>query len=206
MDARAKIICLLAYTIGIFFVDNWWALATFALAAFAVLAAARIRPRDVHRLLVPVYVLAGFSALFNFIASPGWEGASMGLFFAVRMIALVAASFAVCLTTPPTDLVNTFAWFISPLRRLKAPVDDIAFTLGLALRFIPLVEREFSQIRIAQAARGGLQTGSARRDLRNWANAFGVLFVVLFRHADTIADAMDARCYGASPARTRLGP
>ena len=36
------------------------------------------------------------------------------------------------------------------------------------------------------------------------AGAFIALFVGLFRHADNLALAMDARCYGASPERTTL--
>ena len=77
-------------------------------------------------------------------------------------------------------------------------------TLALSVRFIPVVEDEFERIRMAQKARGADTAGSLKRTLQVWSSAFIALFVGLFRHADNLALAMDARCYGASPERTTL--
>ena len=203
-DARAKIVLLLAYSIAIFFVGSWLALAAFFAIAVVVGVLARIPFGVMNRLLVPVYVLGAFSIVFNVIASPSVDGMLSGLFFCVRMILLVAASFEVCLTTTSAELLDAFGWFIEPLRGLHVPVDDIAFTLALSIRFIPVIEAEFSRIRAAQISRGAESATSLVRVARIWGGAFTALFVGLFRHADTLADAMDARCYGASKKRTHL--
>ena len=203
-DARVKLVVLLAFSIGIFFVQSWWVMALFALAVVVAMAISRIAIPDVNRLLVPVYVLAAFSVLFNAIAHPGLEGLSLGLLFGVRMVVLVAASFVVCLTTGSAQLLEAFGWFIGPLRRFGVPVDDIAFTLALSVRFIPVIEQQFSRIRTAQIARGAEATGSFTRKLKVWGSAFSALFIGLFRQADSLASAMDARCYGASSRRARL--
>ena len=157
-----------------------------------------------NKMLVPAYALAAFSLLFNVLAQPDVDGVLRGLFFAVRMVVLVAASFIVCLTTRSNELLDAFADLISPLRALKAPVDDIALMLALSVRFIPLVEREFLSIRAAQKARGAESAGSLGRRLGIVGSAFASLFVGLFRHADALALSMDARCYGAADRRTRL--
>ena len=204
MDARVKIVVLLAFSIAIFFARTGVALAVFAALALAAILVARIPPATVNRLLVPVYVLAGFSALFNFAASPTIEGALVGIFFAVRMIALVAMSYVVCLTSTSQELLDAFTSFIEPLRPLKEPVDDIAFTLALSIRLIPVIQEELDRIRTAQKARGAESAGSFMRKLNIWGNAFAALFVGLFRHADSLAQAMDARCYGAATRRTKL--
>ena len=196
-DARLKIVALLAFSVGIFLVDSWWALAVFAAVVVAVIVVARIPLGQMNRQLVPVYVLAAFSVLFNVIAAPNLAGFLAGLFFAVRMVVLIAASFAVCLTSSPTELLEAFRWFMGPLRRLRVPVDDIAFTLALSLRFIPVIEREFETVRAAQKARGAELSGSLQNKLRIWGAAFSAVFVGLFRHADALATAMDARCFGA---------
>lgn len=196
-DARVKIVLLLAYSVAIFFVGNWWALAVFAIVAVLAVALARLPFGEVNRLLAPVYVLAAFSMLFNVLAAPGVDGLLAGLFFGVRMIALILASFVVCLTTSSAELLSAFRWFIGPLRRLRVPVDDIAFTLALSLRFIPVIEREFETVRAAQKSRGAELSGSFAHKLRIWGAAFSAIFVGLFRHADALATAMDARCYGA---------
>lgn len=195
---------LLAYSIGIFLVRTWWGMAAFAVVVILTVLVARIPFAQMNRLLVPVYVLGAFSVLFNVIAAPGLDGLSAGLFFLVRMVALVAASFVVCLNTTSSELLEAFRWFIGPLRKLRVPVDDIAFTLALSLRFIPVIEREFSLIRAAQVSRGADAATSLVCVAKNWASAFSSLFVGLFRHADALATAMDARCYGAVEQPSRL--
>ena len=203
-DARLKLVVLLVFSIALFFAKSWWGMGG-AVALVAIAAAvARVPMGLFNRMLVPVYVLAGFSVLFNVIGTPGLEGLVRGLFFGVRMVVLVAASFVVCLTTSSAELLDAFQKLISPLRRLRVPVDDIAMTLALSVRFIPVIEREFASIRAAQIARGAETAGSLSQKLRVWGAAFAALFVGLFRHADALARAMDARCYGASSARTRL--
>lgn len=203
-DARAKIVLLLVVSVAIFCAGGWVPLAVLAALAVGLLIAAEIPLALASRMLVPVYVLAAFSVVFNVMAHPGIEGLGTGLFFAVRMIVLVLASYVVCLTTSSSELLDAFGWFIGPLRTLKVPVDDIALTLALSVRFIPVIQQEFARIRAAQLSRGGDATGSFARRLAVWGSAFGALFVGLFRHADLLALAMDARCYGAGGARTRL--
>ena len=120
------------------------------------------------------------------------------------MIALVAASFIVCLTTTSTELLSAFARLIRPLRRLRVPVDDIALTLSLAIRFIPVIAEEFNQVRTAQIARGATARGvTFSRKLKIWGAAFSAVFVGLFRRADALAIAMDARCYGMKTTRRK---
>lgn len=196
-DARVKILLLLAFSIGIFFVSSWWGMVALACVALALIAVARMPALQVNRQLAPVYVLAAFSVLFNVVAAPTLEGLFSGLFFGVRMVVLVAASFIVCFTSMSRDLLAAFSWFMSPLRKARVPVDDIALTLALSLRFIPVIEQEFETVRAAQRARGADLGGSFSNKLRIWGAAFTSVFVGLFRHADALATAMDARCYGA---------
>ena len=203
-DARVKIVALLAFSIGIFLVRTWWGLGVFVALALLAIVVERIPPVTLNRMLVPVYVLAAATMLFGVVGMPSAEGLANGAFFAVRMVALVAGSFVVCLTSAPSDLLEAFRWFIGPLARVRVPVDDISLVLSLSLRFIPVIEQEFDAVRRAQRARGADSARSVRRTLHVWGAAFSTVFVNLFRHADALSLAMDARCYGICPARTRL--
>lgn len=196
-DARAKVLALLAFSIAVFLVPGWWGVAVLAVIVVAAMASARIPAPTMLGMLAPVLVLAAFTALFHVIANPHVEGLLSGLFFGARMVVLVAGSFVVCLVTSSRDLLQAFRWLISPLRHVRVPVDDIAFTLALSLRFIPVIEREFETVRAAQKSRGAESSGSFAHKLRIWGAAFSAVFVGLFRHADALATAMDARCYGA---------
>ena len=241
-DARVKIVLLLAFSITLFLVRTWTGLALCALLFVAAALASRIPLRRFFALLVPVYVIVGFTVLFNSFsfdvaqaaigAAPGglgnvsagafasWEpvalagsfgfvpaGFARGSFFAARIVLLVVASLVVTYTTTSTDLTAALGDFLRPLRRLRVPVDDVATVFSLALRFIPVTAEEFSRVHAAQWTRGAVfDEGSLWQRLRAWQTVFIPLFVGLFRRADALAVAMDARCYGAPGVdRTSLG-
>ena len=172
----------------------------------AVLAAARIPLARINRSLAFVYVLAAFSFVFNVIAHPDAAGALAGTNVAIRMVVLVAGSFAVCFSTPATKLVDALRSLMSPLRVLRVPVDDIAVTLSMALRFVPVIGEELVRVRTAQVVRGAALPAGAVRRMRMWGATFTSVFVGLFRRADVLASAMDARCFGASRQRTSMHP
>lgn len=128
-----------------------------------------------------------------------------GCFYAVRIILLVAASLVVSFTTTSTDLTRALDTFLRPLRMVHVPTDDITMVFSLALRFIPVTAEEFGRVHDAQWVRGAsFGEGSLWRRLRAWQTVLIPLFVGLFRRADVLATAMDARCYGAGKLRTTL--
>lgn len=203
VDARSRIVLLLVYSIALLAVP-WWPLTVILiLLPFALLPISRVGAGVFLRSLVPVIILAVFTFLCFLPSHWNLQGGFEGLLIALRMIALVAASYILCLTTTSTDLLRAFRWFISPLGRLGARrLDDLSFTLSLSLRFFPLIAQEFDQVRKAQISRGGSAQGKGLvRTLQLWGSAFSAVFIGLFRRADTIAVAMDARCYGLKEQR-----
>lgn len=134
-------------------------------------------------------------------------GFARGCFYAIRIVLLVVASLLVSFTTTSTELTEAFASFLGPLRKLRVPTDDVASVLSIALRFIPLVAEEMGRVRDAQWARcARLDDGGLLVRLRAWATVLVPLIVGMFRRADALAVAMDARCYGMpGVARTSLG-
>lgn len=141
---------------------------------------------------VPPVVLIGSFGLVP-------AGFARGCFFAARIVLLVTASLVVTYTTTSTQLTDALCAFMRPLRRLRVPVDDAAMVFSLALRFIPVTAEELARVRDAQWARGAaFSEGGLRARLGAWQTVFVPLFVGLFRRADALAVAMDARCYGTS--------
>lgn len=135
-------------------------------------------------------------------------GFARGCFYAARVVLLVVGSLVVTYTTTSTELTGALSFFLRPLKRIGVPSDDIAMVFSLALRFIPVTAEEFGRVHDAQWARGAsFAEGSLWERLRAWQTVLIPLFVGLFRRADSLAVAMDARCYGAPDAeRTSLAP
>lgn len=150
--------------------------------------------------------MAGVFALFPPLGIAGPVGINpvgfgQALFNGVRVVILLYASLLVSLSATSEDVRFAFVSFLRPLRRVGAPIDDAASALSIALRFIPQTAQELVCVRNAQWARGAAFEGSGvRAALKAWTCALIPLFVRLFRRADLLAQAMDARCYNA------LGP
>lgn len=118
------------------------------------------------------------------------------------MILLVLGSFIVVLTTTSTALTDALRSFVSPLRVLHVPADDIAMVFSMAIRFIPLMAQEICAIHDAQFSRGAsFHRGGLWQRLSAWPPVFIPLFVGMFRRADKLSVAMDARCYGVRGGR-----
>lgn len=132
-------------------------------------------------------------------------GAQQGALYVLRIWFLFIATFIVVLTTSYESILRALIALLSPLRALKFPVDDAAMIATLALRFIPLVAEQTQVIKRAQCARAAqFDVGSVWKKVMAWMHVFIPLFVMLFRQADRMAVAMEARCYGARIKRSSL--
>lgn len=203
LDPRAKLVILAVYSCALFFVNGWLGMVLMGALFALALAASRVPARKVLACGAVVYVLAAFAVLFNCVRfSEGHPFFSMvgfetGCLYAVRILLLFWMSLLLCFTSTSTDLMAAFAKLLSPLRALRVPVDDVALVLSLALRFIPVTSAEYAQIRQAQRARcAHFDDGTLWQRFQAAGNVFNALFVGLFRRADRLALAMDARCYG----------
>lgn len=202
-DARVKVMLLFGYTVTLFWADTWLGQGLFAALCLASILLARIPLVRLLAMGIPVYVLAAFTVVFASINQQ--VGFELGVFYGIRMILLVLASLVVVFTTTSSQLTDALRSFLRPLRALKVPVDDFAMVACMALRFIPVMAQELCAVHDAQWSRCAPFTGgSLVRRLSAWSSVFIPLFVGMFRRADKLSVAMDARCYGLSGKRTAL--
>ncbi len=210
LDARAKLGLLLGYSVALFLVGTWAGMAAAAGLLAAAMMACAVGPRQVVALGAPAYLLLAVVVACNALAGP--EGLERGLFLALRMALLLWASCLLCLAATPTELTAALGSLLGPFGRFGVPVEDVALTLTLALRFIPEVGQELAQVRDAQRCRGAaLDRGPLGVRARAWGALFAPVLLGLFRRGGRVAQALDARCYGlrrpggGPQARTRLG-
>lgn len=197
VDARIKIVCLFAFSIGVLAFQQKIVLCMCLVFLVGCLIYSRLNWRLWLKPLIPILILAGFAFVFSVASHSTSEGVINASFVALRMILLVLASFIVCLTTSAHALMKALTFFIEPLRRFGVPIDEIAYTLSLSIRFIPLLYQEFVQIKKAQFIRGSqFESVSLKRKLANVGCLFMSLFIRMFRQAQRTAQAMDARAYG----------
>ena len=229
IDARVKIVLVVAYSIALFFVQTWSGLGLFAIVLALAVAASRLRLLECIRQLIPLLLILSFTLIansFSFDVSSAAElygigavssgvfqemqpvaligtfgfvpaGFARGCFYVLRIAFLLCASLVLVTTTSTSELSHAIRRFLVPLERFGLPVHDSATTISIALRFIPVTVDEFNAVRMAQASRGAdFEGGGLIGKLKMWGTVLIPMFVGLFRRAERLATAMDARCYG----------
>ncbi len=121
------------------------------------------------------------------------------------LMALLIFALVLTMTTSPVALIEGVTLLLSPLRRLKLPVDDFALMALLALRFIPTLVDETEQLIKAQSARGAdLTSGTIPERLHSLSLLFVPLIQGSLRRAADLATALEARGYEADGKQTIL--
>ena len=129
-------------------------------------------------------------------------GAIFALFLVTRIVILITLSSLLTLTTKPTDLNNGLEEVMKPLRRFKIPTNEIAMMIAIALRFIPTLLDEANKIMKAQSSRGvDFTEGTLRQKVTQIISLLIPMFIISFKRADDLANAMEARGY--APGRVR---
>lgn len=137
--------------------------------------------------------------------SISWEGLRTALFMAVRLIMLITGTFLLTYTTSPISLMDGLETLLSPLKKIKVPVHELAMMMSIALRFIPTLIEETQKIMNAQKARGAdFESGNIIKKAKALLPLLVPLFISAFRRADELAIAMESRCYHGDKGRTRM--
>jgi energy-coupling factor transport system permease protein len=126
------------------------------------------------------------------------EGFEYGLAIAFRVLSLGSSAVFFAATTDPRRMVNEFVDVLHVPYRA-------AFALYAALRFLPMVQYEASNIRNARAIRAEGRVAVGIRDRIAYFRSLTVaLLVNVIRRVQVTAVAMDSRAFGAFTSRTSI--
>ena len=218
LDPRFKIIITLIYIVMLFSGGNYVCLAIGAVYTFGAIFLSRIPFKMFVKSVKPLMPFLLIMAVINlFFMSSGevlwqWrfikvtsEGINASVFMVIRIVLLIMGTSLLTYTTSPVTLTDAIERLLSPLRKVKFPVHELAMMMSIALRFIPTLIEETDKIMAAQKARGAeIDTGSFTTRARNLISILVPLFISAFRRADELATAMECRCYHGGEGRTRL--
>jgi energy-coupling factor transport system permease protein len=120
------------------------------------------------------------------------------------LFTVIYSSTLYLLTTAPEEITAGLESLMRPLRRLNVPVTEIALTLTLSLRFIPLVLEEVQNlVRSIRTRAINWQKLGIRKSLQVWLMVSERLLENLLLRADQIASAMTVRGF-TSPSEHRV--
>lgn len=216
LDPRTKILAVLLLIIGFLQAQLETYIFYYAFI-FLIIYWAKLNLRMVIGSLKPFLLLLSITVLLQIFFYPGeelvsiWflkisrEGiiASLNIFLKLVLIFLLTSVFT--MTTSPLELTSGLEKALSPFKRYGLPVHELAMMVTIAIRFIPLLLEEAERIIRAQLSRGApIDHGSIWQRTRSLYAILIPLFISVFRRADHLATAMEARCYRGDINRGKL--
>ncbi|MGN0602010.1 MAG: energy-coupling factor transporter transmembrane component T family protein [Oscillospiraceae bacterium] len=218
MDSRVKIILTIVFIIMLFAADDLWGLLVGIAFTALTFAISKIPFKMILKSLKPIIPIVIFTAILNlFFIRTGDvlvhfkfikitdNGLNTAIFMIIRIICLIVGTSLLTYTTSPIDLTDAIERLLSPLKKIKLPVHELAMMMTIALRFIPTLIEETDKIMSAQKARGAdMETGSLIQRAKALIPILIPLFVSSIRRAEELALAMECRCYHGGDGRTRM--
>lgn len=219
LDARTKLIITITAAAAVFLVNSSISAVIVTAACLIWMILSRLKPSVFIKSIKPVLFLTLFTFIFNLFFTgntiifkigfihPTYEGLIEGAVTAWRLILLVMTASVLTLTTKPLELTDAIESLLSVLRFIKVPVHDISVMMGITIRFIPTFAYEIQKISDAQRSRcSELDCKKFSKKAKAVIPLIIPLLISALRHSDTLASALDARCYGLTPTRSKLHP
>ena len=219
IDARIKLTLGIAFIVALLCARTFVSLAIAAAFVFLTYVLARIPAGKALRSLAPLMVIVLIVVVLNLFTQQGGEtlvqlgifrismgGVQAAGFMGVRLTVMMLGMSLITLTTPTIELSEAFEKMLAPFARFGLPAHELGMIMGIALRFMPQFATELATVYHAQVSRGARLSNSPVRGVRMVSSLMIPLFASVFRHAETLSFAMDARCYHGGEGRTHLRP
>lgn len=207
LHPMVKMLLVFCFVIAAGIVSSAVWLAVLAGVYIMLSLAAGLKLKEMFLTLRPFRFLLAFTFVVQLFLTPtgGWVMPDMlslerASFFTSRMMIIIAFSSIFAIITPPTDIVRIFYVLFQPLRIFMIKPADMAMSMLIALRFIPLLFTEGEKIVDSQRLKGILPLKGEKRSIKQTVvSAVSLvvpLFVRTFHYAGQIAVTLNYRNRG----------
>jgi energy-coupling factor transport system permease protein len=202
--AGTKFLAVGAISIALFVWPNWLPLAVLAVLLITVLALVRVPATALPQLpgwIVLLFLLGAVIAVVSG-GTPvehvgglriGLGGIETWSRFVVLALELLVATTIVGWTTPLAELAPALSRLLSPLKRIRVPVDELAVAIALSIRCLPLVVEELRTMRDARRSRRPAIPRTAAEMGRDALELAIASLLNAMRRASELAAAIEAR-------------
>ena len=218
LDPRTKLILLVVYIVALFMASDWISYGVVFVFLVTVIAISRIPLKAIVRGMKPLVFILLLTGILNLFFTDGekelvsfWgvhiylEGVKQAFLMVSRILMLITGTFLLTYTTSPIALTDGIESLLSPLKKIRLPVHELAMMMCIAMRFIPTLVEETDKIMSAQKARGAdFESGRLINRVKALVPILVPLFISAFRRADELATAMECRCYQGGDGRTKM--
>ena len=202
MNPLSKIICTITFVLMCLFANSMLMNAMLFILVMLMIMNSHIPVKYFFKTVRSLRFILLFTIIFNMLLNIYFETT---LIMLSRLILLVLYTSILTLTTPPTEITYGLEKFLSPLKVFKVPVNRMALSISIALRFIPTIIDEGNKILKSQACRGIDYNSSNIKDKFVAIKALIIpMFVLTIKRADELGDAMEVRLFSIYRKRTNF--
>lgn len=215
LDPRAKLLICFIFVIDCFYVSNLSTGSILVVILLLTMLASHVSIKNYWNGLKPFVWIIAITVIFQLLFSSGghvfWTAGPMSVtvggivnsvYITYRFIMTILAATVLTATTTSTQLAQAVTWLLTPLKKLKFPVDQFSLMLAISLQFIPILSDEYHRIIEAQISRGADFDGGGWRHIRKLLPILVPLLVSTFNRVSELALAMEARGYVPGTSRT----
>ena len=218
LDPRTKILGIMMFITLLMMSSIWQHYIALAVYTFLLIFLTRIPVLIFLKGIRPLLRIIIFTALLQILFSSSgtiyWQWGPFTISeFGLRSAAIVFMRFSLIimmtsvigLSTKPLDLTAGMEKLLFPFKLLGFAVQDLAFMMSIALRFIPTLFDEGNRLKKAQESRGmQFDEGNFSERMKKFLPLFVPIFVDSFYRALELANALDVRGYSDSAKRTKF--
>lgn len=202
MNPLAKIICILLFVVMIFFTYDIKFNIIISILVILMLLNTKVPIKIYFKTILSIKWLLLFIFIINLILGFNLQ---VTIITVLRLVYIVLYTSILTLTTPPTEITYGLEKFFSPLRLIGIPVNKMALSISLALRFIPTIIDQGNKIIKSQASRGiDYYNSNLQGKILALKSLIIPIFVLSIKRADDLADAMEVRLYNINNKRTNF--
>lgn len=201
MNSTAKIISILLFLIMTFIINNIWLFIILLLFTMYLIKKTQVPVKLFINAIKNLRVLIIFLLIFNLLIFN--FDIIITMIIILKIIIIIFITSILTFSTPPTEITYGLEKVFKPLKKIKVPVSSIALSLTLALRFIPSIIEQAEKILKSQASRGiDFKNSRINGKIMALSSMLIPMFILSFKRADDLADAMEVRLYNYSENRT----
>ena len=200
MNPVSKIICTLLFVTMIFITNDLIVMSLIFSLSILLCEIAHIPKRIYAKTFKSLKMIILFIILIYSFSDYPFYNISVAV---LRLVGIVLYTTVLTLTTPPNEITYGLQKVFGIFKVVGLPVNKIALSISLALRFIPTIIDQGNKILKSQASRGiDYNNSNIVGKFLSLKSMLIPMFVLTIRRADTLAESMQVRLYNINAKRT----
>lgn len=217
LDTRTKLFISFTITILVFLVGNPIALGLVLISCICAIFVSKISFLKFLKSNIVILSISVFTTFLSLFFEAQSKLITSGHFYVtnkslrnstmifLRLVSLIFMSSLLMYTTSSNQISHSIEKILKPLNCIGLNSRDIALTITITLRFLPIIFEEAKKILDAQKCRGAsFKSRNIFKNIKSILSILVPLIVSAINRADDLAMALESRCYDGDRSHTNF--